>query len=73
MNWSPWQLKFGSHICTDLVQNPSSMAANWLGDSFGGVQQVLANNDCLAENLSGQDALEEATTFLALCPALMQK
>ena len=41
MNWSPWQLKFGSHICKDLVRNSSSMAANWLEDSFG-VQQVPA-------------------------------
>ena len=49
MNWSPWQLKFGSHICKDLVRNSSSMAANWLGDSFG-VQQVPGNNEDLAEN-----------------------
>ena len=49
MNWSPWQLKFGSHICAEMVQNSSSLAANWLEDRFG-VQQEPANNEDLAEN-----------------------
>jgi hypothetical protein len=72
MNWPAWQLKFESHICRDLVQNPQGQAANWLGDSFG-VQQELANNEDLADILSGQDALEEPTTSLELCPQLTQR
>jgi len=64
MNWSPWQLKFGSHICTDLVQNPSSMAAKRLEDSFA--VQVPANNEDLAENQRRRRG-----DILVLCPLFM--
>jgi hypothetical protein len=53
-----------------LVQTPSSTAANWLGDSFG-VQQVLANNEDLAENLRLQHSDVAATLSPARRPVLL--